>query len=99
MALESGLPVWDRKSEDCPHLRRVGHPREVFCLLAGSWDMSPVRRKTYREQICRTEQHKACGFFRDWETRGIRQRFCEWIERERRDEKRDSDEPLVTSLS
>ncbi len=86
MEIESAVPVWDRKMEDCPHLRKVGHPREVFCLLEGHWDMSPVRRKTYREQICRTEQHKACGYFKDWETRGIRKRFCEWIERERRSE-------------
>lgn len=85
MVSESVLSVWGRHPEDCPHLRRALQPHNAFCLLdSQGGNISPVRRKTYREQICRTSQHMACRLFLEWGSRGSRKRFWETMEEERK---------------
>ncbi len=84
MESESVLPVWGRRPEDCPHLRRALQPDNTFCLLDDQAGMSPVKQKKYREQICRTSQHKACRLYLEWGSRGARKRFWENMEEEQK---------------
>ncbi|MHB1285743.1 MAG: hypothetical protein ACYCYP_04135 [Leptospirales bacterium] len=88
MVSESAHSVWGRRPEDCPHLRRAFHPDDAFCLLESQGgNMSPVRRKKYREQICRTSQHVACRLFLECGSRGSRKRFWETMEEEQKGKK------------
>lgn len=88
MASDPIVPVWGRRPEDCPHLRRALKPNHAFCLLGAQENVSPVRRKMLREQICRTSQHSACRLYLEWGSRGARKHFREKLEEERKEGKK-----------